>query len=136
MTATHLVDKSAWARASVPAVARVLFDLSRWGRLASCSIVDLEILYSARNGTDHASIMEELSGLSHIPIEQRVFDRAIEVQARLAPSARHRLPIPDLVIAATAELNDLIILHYDHDFPLIAEVTGQAEQWVVPPGSA
>jgi predicted nucleic acid-binding protein len=130
------VDKSAWSRASVPAVAHVLSDLSSSGRLASCSIIDLEILYSARSGTDHAAIMEELAGLDQISIDQRVFDRAIEVQAHLARSGRHRLPIPDLVIAATAELNGLTVLHYDHDFPLIAEVTGQSEQWVVPPGSA
>lgn len=130
------MDKSAWSRASVPAVAHVLADLSSSGCLASCSIIDLEILYSARNGTDHAAIMEELVGLDQIPIDQRMFDRAIEVQAYLARSGRHRLPIPDLVIAATAELNDLTVLHYDHDFPLIAEVTGQPEQWVVPPSSA
>lgn len=42
---------------------------------------------------------------------------------------------PDLVIAAAAEVAGLIVLHYDRDFDLIAEATGQATEWVVPQGS-
>jgi predicted nucleic acid-binding protein len=33
--------------------------------------------------------------------------------------------VPDLLIAATAELAGLIVLHLDKDFELIADVTGQ-----------
>jgi len=33
--------------------------------------------------------------------------------------------IPDLIIAATAELAGLTVLHLDKDFEIIAEVTGQ-----------
>jgi predicted nucleic acid-binding protein len=33
--------------------------------------------------------------------------------------------VPDLVIAATAELADLTVLHVDKDFELIADITGQ-----------
>lgn len=53
-------------------------------------------------------------------------DRAVEVQALLADRGHHRGPsIPDLVIAATAELAGLTVLHLDKDFELIAEITGQ-----------
>ena len=53
-------------------------------------------------------------------------DRAIEVQAILAERGQHRAPsIPDLLIAAVAELAQLTVLHVDKDFELIAEVTGQ-----------
>jgi predicted nucleic acid-binding protein len=45
------------------------------------------------------------------------------------------LPIPDLVIAAAAELAGQTVLHYDSDFELIADVTGQPHQWVLPRGS-
>ncbi|MGL5817838.1 MAG: hypothetical protein ACRCYR_09770 [Phycicoccus sp.] len=39
---------------------------------------------------------------------------------------RHRAPsIPDLVVAAAAELDQRVVLHVDKDFELIAEVTGQ-----------
>ncbi|HEX9766156.1 MAG TPA: hypothetical protein VGA36_05300 [Nitriliruptorales bacterium] len=33
--------------------------------------------------------------------------------------------MPDLLIAATAELAGLVVLHLDKDFDLIADVTGQ-----------
>lgn len=46
------------------------------------------------------------------------------------------VPMPDLLIAATAERHDVTVLHYDADFDLIAEVTGQLTRWVVPRGSA
>lgn len=53
-------------------------------------------------------------------------DRAVEVQTLLAESGHHRAPsLPDLVVAATAELVGLRVLHFDKDFHLIAEVTGQ-----------
>ena len=53
-------------------------------------------------------------------------DRALEVQLLLADRGRHRAPsIPDLLIAATAELAGLTVLHLDKDFELIEELTGQ-----------
>ncbi len=52
---------------------------------------------------------------------------AVEVLALLADHyGRHRAPsIPDLIIAATAELAGLTVLHLDKGFELIAEITGQ-----------
>ena len=53
-------------------------------------------------------------------------DRALEVQLLLADRGQHRAPsIPDLLIAAAAELATLTVLHLDKDFELIADVTGQ-----------
>lgn len=53
-------------------------------------------------------------------------DRAVEVQTLLADRGQHRAPsIPDLIIAATAELAGLTVLHLDKDFEIIATVTGQ-----------
>jgi len=39
------------------------------------------------------------------------------------------------LIAACAQRHGVTVLHYDGDFDLIAEVTGQPVQWVVPRGS-
>jgi predicted nucleic acid-binding protein len=64
-----------------------------------------------------------------------IFQRAIDIQAELARSGRHRVPIPDLLIAATAEAAGLILLHYDHDYDLIAEITHQPAERVVERGS-
>jgi predicted nucleic acid-binding protein len=53
-------------------------------------------------------------------------DRAMEVQALFADQGQHRAPsIPDLLIAAAAELAQLVVVHLDKDFELIADVTGQ-----------
>ncbi|MDQ1718364.1 MAG: hypothetical protein QOE89_2317, partial [Pseudonocardiales bacterium] len=39
---------------------------------------------------------------------------------------KHRAPsIPGLIIAATAELAGLTVLHLDKDFDIIADITGQ-----------
>ena len=52
--------------------------------------------------------------------------RAIEVQTILAERGLHRAPsIPDLLIAAAAEIGKRTVLHVDKDFELIAPVTGQ-----------
>ena len=53
-------------------------------------------------------------------------DRAVEIQLLLADRGRHRAPsVPDLLLAAAAELAGLVVLHRDNDFDLIAEITGQ-----------
>lgn len=46
------------------------------------------------------------------------------------------MSLPDLIIAAVAERNDLDVLHYDHNYENIAAVTGQRVEWVVPRGAA
>ena len=66
---------------------------------------------------------------------EEVFSRAIDVQGLLAGRGRHRLPIPDLLIAAAAESARMTVLHYDADFDAIAAVTGQDMEWVAPRGS-
>jgi predicted nucleic acid-binding protein len=38
--------------------------------------------------------------------------------------------MPDLLIAATAELAGLTILYSDKDFELIADLTGQPTKWL------
>jgi len=135
--ATHLIDKSALARVRDPAVASRVEGLRDAGRLASCSIVDLEMTFSARSPADHESMRRAQRLLfTRVPIQQPVLDRAEEVQALLAERSRHRgASIPDLVIAAAAETAGLTVLHYDADYELIADVTGQPVEWVVERGS-
>jgi predicted nucleic acid-binding protein len=42
---------------------------------------------------------------------------------------------PDLLIAAVAEREHVTVLHYDSEYDLIAEVSGQPVQWAVPRGA-
>jgi predicted nucleic acid-binding protein len=63
-------------------------------------------------------------------------NRALEVHREMAVRSQHRhLRLPDLVIAAAAELNGVTVLHYDADFDRIAEITGQDMEWVAAKGS-
>lgn len=61
--------------------------------------------------------------------------RARTVQAALAGRGKHRgAPPSDLLIAASAE-GGVPVLHYDHDYDIIADVTGQPTRWISPAGS-
>lgn len=55
---------------------------------------------------------------------------------RARQERHHRVPLPELIIAAVAEKHGLVVLHYDADFDRIAEVSKQATEWVVPRGTA
>ncbi|MGH9291667.1 MAG: PIN domain nuclease [Acidimicrobiales bacterium] len=134
--ARYLADKSALARVHRPPVAARLEPLFVGGEVASCGIVDLELLFSARSAKDYRAILADRRSLPRVEVGERGIERAIEVQAMLARQGRHRgVTIPDLLIAAAAEAAGLCVLHYDADFDLIAEATDQRVEWVVPQGS-
>jgi len=106
------------------------------GLLATCAIVDLEVLYSSRSLADYEEILEERRSFDEAPITPEVMARAIELQHALARRGQHRLPIPDLVISAAAQVAGLVVLHYDADCERIAAAGGAPHEWVVPQGSA
>jgi predicted nucleic acid-binding protein len=131
-----LVDKSALARMQRESVSARVRAMAELGRVATCGITELELLYSARSHADHAAIRARRAlAWTWAPIDDATFRRAIEVQGELARTGHHRLPIPDLLIAAAAERAGMGVLHYDADFDRIAAVTGQPTEWVVPRGS-
>ena len=131
----YLVDKSALARMHIPTVGERLGPLLIYGYAATCPIIDLEVLYSARSFADYERMLAERHALRSYPITETVTVRALAVQHGLARRGLHRVPLPDLLIAAVAEINSLVVVHYDADFDRIAEFTGQPVEWVVPRGS-
>jgi len=133
--ATHLADTSALARLHHDDVAARIGPMLVGGRIATCGIVDLEVLYSVREASEHAEILAERRMFPRVASGDTALDRAIEVQQLLVGSGHHGVPSVDLIIAAAAELAGLIVLHYDHDYDLIADVTGQPTEWVVPRGT-
>jgi predicted nucleic acid-binding protein len=130
----YVADKSALARLVHASVAARLEPI--FAEVATCSVIDLEIFFSARTHRDLVAMRRERRALPLLPLSQDDFDRAIDVLERLARRGHHRAAgIPDLLIAAVAERHGVTVLHYDKDFDLIANVTGQRVEWVVPPGS-
>lgn len=132
----YLVDKSVWVRMVHPGVQAFVQPLIERALIDTCGMVDLEVLFSARNGADHDQIGVERDTLRWLPTYDELWTRAREVQNQLAHRGIHRsVPLPDLLIAAVAERHGSTVLHYDADFDTIAEVTGQPVAWVLPRGS-
>jgi len=123
-----LIDKSALVRlTSSPDAADWAGRIER-GLVRITTVTRLEVGYSARSGRELRAGFRQ-PPLASMPVEYltpAIEDRAVEILALLADRGQHRAPaIPDLLIAATAELAGLTILHLDKDFEVIAEVTGQ-----------
>jgi hypothetical protein len=123
-----LIDKSALVRlAASPDAGQWAGRIER-GLVRVTTVTRLETGYSARSGPDLRAGLQQ-PPLSSMPVEYltpAIEDRAVEVLALLADRGQHRAPsIPDLIIAATAELADLTVLHLNKDFDIIAQITGQ-----------
>jgi predicted nucleic acid-binding protein len=123
-----LIDKSALVRlAASPDAGQWAGRIER-GLIRITTVTRLEAGYSARSGPDLRAGLQR-PPLSSMPVEYltpAIEDRAVEVLALLADRGQHRAPsIPDLIIAATAELAGLTVLHLDKDFDIIAQITGQ-----------
>jgi predicted nucleic acid-binding protein len=134
-----LADKSAleWAHRDHRARAAFL-ELRTMHVIAACHMTALEICYSARSAADLEALFAGQRALEWLPVSEAAMDRALQVQRLLAAHSGngHRRPIPDLIIAATAELHGAEVLHVDGDYELIAEVTGQTMRRLFEPGSA
>jgi predicted nucleic acid-binding protein len=134
---TWLIDKSALVRLAVsPDAAEWAARIER-GLVRITTVTRLEAGYSARSGPDLRAALQR-PPLSSMPAEYltpAIEDRAVEILTLLADRGQHRAPsIPDLIIAATAELAGLTVLHLDKDFDLIAEITSQPmERLTMPP---
>jgi predicted nucleic acid-binding protein len=132
----YLADKSAFEQQRhSEAAAGLLRSLAGDGALYMTEIVALELLYSARNADDYAIRWDDLTTLPWLRLTEEVAARALAIQRQLADLGQHRRPIPDLLVAATALEHDATVLHYDHDFDLIADVTGLSARWIIPPGT-
>lgn len=135
--ARFLADKSALARLVHEPVAARLGPLIQAGLIATCAIVELEILFSTRSHGEYETVRaDRRDGYEWLPMPDEVWDRALDVQRELARRGQLRaVKIPDLLVAATAERHGVTVVHYDADFDLIAAVTGQPTEWVVASGS-
>jgi len=132
----YLGDTSALARLGHPAVAARLGPLLESGLVARCTPTDLEAGFSSTSPASHRAMREERSAWPFVDMTQPDLDRAVAVQDALAERSQQRGDkIADLLIAAAAEAAGLVVLHYDHDFEVIAEITGQPTDWILPAGT-
>lgn len=129
----YLADTSAWNRSG--RISDRWSTLVETGRLLLCVPVRLELLYSARRN-DYDGLARDLDGFTHLPLDARAEAAALRAQQKLATTSQHRGPaVTDLLIAGIAEANDVVLLHYDRHFDVIARTTGQPAQWLAKRGS-
>jgi predicted nucleic acid-binding protein len=125
--ALYLIDTSGLFRILQDKLRQAWSDHLVAGVIAVCPIVELEFLYSARSLADRLEkqrLIRDLFGW--IPMHEGAYERADEIQQLLTETGRHRSAGPvDLLIAATAEHERLIVLCDDHDYQTVAAVTGQ-----------
>jgi predicted nucleic acid-binding protein len=129
----YLADTSAWNRS-----ARVARRWARWlgdGQIATCAPVKLELLFSARDSRDYLDLSFELGRLPYLEVNEAVSTTALRTQAALAVRGHHRIPAIDCLVAAIAELNGAVLLHYDRHFDAIARASSQETRWLARRGS-
>ncbi|MGA2929392.1 MAG: PIN domain nuclease [Solirubrobacteraceae bacterium] len=135
MALRFLLDTSVLTRLGRSEVRAVVQPLAAAGQVARPTICDLEVGYSARNGAEWDELLSALDAFGRVETTTSHVRRALQVQRLLAKRSRRGRKIPDLLVAAAAEQLDLVVLHYDADFDVIASVTGQACRRVVPAGT-
>jgi predicted nucleic acid-binding protein len=133
----ELADTSAWARSRKPGLewfAPALED----GRIAVCDQVAMEVLWSARDLADFRATEAGLLACPWFEVEPGDWTEARRVFRELAsrgPLHHRQVKIADLLIAAVAARNGLVLVHYDNDYDIIASVTGQPTRWAAARGT-
>jgi predicted nucleic acid-binding protein len=141
VTRTLLLDNSAWVRLADPALpagrADELADALEAGDIATSLPFLLEAGYSARNLREHDELLTDLLALPQLRIDEDVEQRAVDAQRQLARVGHHRLQPVDLLVAAIADRHRVGVLHYDHDYDVLAEKTDLDFEsvWLAPPGT-
>ncbi len=126
--AKYLLDASALTKVPSHEVARGIGNRLERGELAICATVLLSLLAAA--SPDRRSTLRSylLACCLQVPTTNADLERAVEVQALVDHGAA--VNWPELVAAAVAERNGLVVLHCHEGFGQIAKVTGQSVEWV------
>ena len=133
----ELADTSAWTnRHRDPAVDRDFEERILADEIAACPMVVIELLWTTQSEREFEDLRRDLDALAKVPNDQDSWDRAMDVWRELVIQGRQRqVKIPDLLVAASAEIAGLPVCHYDGDFDVIATITGQPVRAIAPIGS-
>ena len=133
-----IADTSAWARSAHRRIR------ARWqaalenGQIATCPIVNVELLHSARDGDEFDVRAADLAELRDVAITRSVTNAALQALRSLAharPLHHRSVGLPDLLVAAAAQDAGVGVLHYDEDFDTLAGVLAFESRWIAPRGS-
>jgi predicted nucleic acid-binding protein len=136
VTTLYLADTSGWHWARHPVARAALQTQLDRGTVATCGIIDAELIVSARCEREAQDMTDERRAPRWLPTPDEIWDQVLAAQLTLVKTSQHRaVKLPDLIIAAVGQRNDATVLHYDHDYDTIAKVTDQPTRWLVAPGS-
>jgi len=79
-------------------------------------------MYSARSPRAFEQLEKELDAFHELRMDAETFAIARAAQRELAKRSQHRLPIPDLLIAACAHQHQAAVLHVDRRYDALAGV--------------
>jgi predicted nucleic acid-binding protein len=132
-----IADTSAWARASHPRIRDLWATALRGRQIATCSIVTLELLYSARNADELSIVEAEQALLRDLPVAASAQRAAVGALRDLASDGpgQHRVPLAGALIAAAAQDAGVDVLHYDHHYDRLAQALHFTSVWIAPPGA-
>jgi predicted nucleic acid-binding protein len=119
-----LADTSAWQRAADPLVREEWAEAVLAARIVTCLPVRYELLFSTRDATSFIALEAQLAALRDVALTASVQRAAMAAQRDLAQLGplHHRLPLPDLLIAAVAQENGLVVMHEDRHFETLQRV--------------
>jgi predicted nucleic acid-binding protein len=132
-----LVDTSAWARAGQVEVRERWLEALRDGRLRLSPPIRMEILLSARRGSELDLLAEKLETIRTAPLTAAII-RAAEAGMRALAhrsAGSQRPPVVDYLVAAAAQELGAAVLHYDRDYDKLAEVMEFDSVWLAPAGT-
>ena len=109
-----LIDKSAYVRGSVHAAEN--------DELCVCAVTRLELLHSARSSAEYEQLEDDLAHFRDLRMDTETFAVAATAQRDLAARGQHRVPIPDLLIAACAQQHSADVVHVDRHYDTLAQV--------------
>lgn len=133
----YIADKSAWEVAHHASVAAEWSAAIIAGQIATCAVVKLEILYSARTNAEWIELSEDLDALRNIAVTQSVCQAALGAMGSLSARSNryHRVAPPDYLIAAAAQDVGIGVLHYDAHYDRLAQALNFDSRWIGPRGT-
>ncbi len=100
----------------------------------TCSVVRYELQYSTQDLAAFDALGAQLAAFGDLPVTASTHRAAYAAMRELAAAGPllHRVPLPDLLIAATAAEAGVAVVHCDAHFDRLATVLPFESHWLVP----
>jgi len=132
-----LVDTSILIRLNIPEIADFLRPLLEAGTVATCGLIDLEVLTRVTAPARLAEVTALHSAAFHwLSTTDADLRAAIRDQRELLEAGQPAACWPARLVAAIARRHQVPVLHKDPCFERIGKLTGQDMQWGIPPGGS